>query len=103
MSWEHWIKLNTDKAFYYDRLLELVVNSYSLDKRTRKMGHKDRVQFVVIWWFDNKNKFYKYQTLTSVAALFKIHHATIIHHYSRRKPSRYYEKETECVKDFIES
>jgi len=103
MSWDYWIALNSNKAFYYDRLLELAVSSYDLDKKTRKMGHKDRVQFVLVWWFDNKNKFYKYQTLVSVAKLFKITHGTVIHHYSRRKPSRYYERETECVKDFIES
>lgn len=104
MSWDHWIKQHvTDKDINYDRLLELATSSYNLDKKSRKMGQKDRVQFIVIWWMSNKNKFVKYNTTTKLGILLNIDHATVIHHYKRRKASRLYEEETKCIKDFIES
>jgi hypothetical protein len=104
MSWNNWIKKNTtDRDIDYDRLLELVVSSYNLDKKTRKMGQKDRVQFVLVWWNQNKDKFRKYNTTTRVGALLNIGHATVIHHYAYRKMSSIYEEETKCIKDFIES
>jgi hypothetical protein len=102
MSWDHWIKekiVDVD----YDRLIELAVSSYNLGKKTRKMGQKDRVQFIVVWWRDNKEKFFRYNTTTKLGALLNIDHSTVIHHYSLRKKSRRYEEETRCIKDFIKS
>jgi len=104
MSWNDWIKQNTtDKDIDYDRLLELAVSSYNLDKKTRKMAQKDRVQFTLIWWEKNKKKFKKYTTTCRVGSLLNINHATVVHHYTSRKKSRIYEEETKCIKDFIES
>jgi hypothetical protein len=102
MSWDYWIKekiVDVD----YDRLIELAVSSYNLGKKTRKMGQKDRVQFIVLWWRDNKEKFFRYNTTTKVGALLNIDHATVVYHYKSRKKSRIYEEETRCIKDFIES
>lgn len=104
MSWENWIRNNSkEKDIYYDKMLEMVIDSYDLRNRTRKMGQKDRMQFVIVWWLKNKTKFTKYDTVVKVAKLFEVDHATIIHHYTRRKSSRLYEEETKCIKDFIES
>jgi len=103
MSWEYWIDSKGEKLIDYDKLLELVVSSYDLAKKTRKMGQKDRVQFIAIWWLKNKTKFIKYNSTTKVAVLLNVNHATIIHHYTKRKPSRIYDEETKCIKDFIES
>lgn len=104
MSWNDWIKQNTtDKDIDYDRLLELVVSSYQLDKTTRKMGQKDRVQFTILWWDKNKNKFKKYDTTIKLGVLLDIDHSTVVYHYKKRKKSRIYEEETQCIKDFIES
>ena len=104
MSWENWINIHdTNKEIDYDKLLELVVSSYDLDKKTRKMGQKDRVQFTVKWWLKNKIKFLRYDTTTKIGILLNINHATVIHHYMRRKSSRLYAEETKCIKDFIES
>jgi hypothetical protein len=104
MSWSNWIKNNTtDKDIDYDKLIELVVSSYNLDKKTRKMAQKDRVQFILIWWEKNKKKFKKYTTTCRVGALLNINHATVVYHYTSRKKSRVYEEETQCIKDFIES
>ena len=104
MSWDYWIKKNTtDKDINYDRLLELAVSSYDLTKKTRKMGHKDRVQFLIKWWLNHKQKFVKYDSLTKIGILLNIDHATVIHHCKHRKASRLYKEETKCIKDFIES
>lgn len=104
MSWKDWIKQNTtDRDINYDRLIELAISSYSLDKKTRKMGQKDRVQFLVLWWLNNKNKFIKYNTTTKLGALLNLDHSTVTYQYTRRKKSKIYEEEIKCVKDFIES
>jgi hypothetical protein len=104
MSWNDWIKKNTtDRDINYDRLLELTISSYSLDKKTKKMGQKDRVHFLVLWWHKHKNKFKKYNTTIKIGIALEIHHATVIHYYKNRKISRIYEEETKCIKDFIES
>lgn len=104
MSWDSWIRNNSkEKDIYYDKILEMVIDSYDLRKRTRKMAHKDKMQYVIIWWHRHKTKFIKYDTVVKVAKLFQVDHATIIHHYTRRKPSRLYEQEIKCIKDFIES
>lgn len=104
MSWDNWIKNNiTEREIDYDKLLEMVVSSYDLDKKTRKMGQKDRVQFIIRWWEKRKEKFIKYNTTTKIGVLLNIDHSTIVYHYKSRKQSRIYEEETRCIKDFIES
>lgn len=104
MSWHHWIEEHHPQSdINYDYLLELAINSYSLMKKSRKMGHIDRVHYIVMWWYKHKNKFKKYNTTIKLGIALEIHHATVIHYYKRRKISRIYEEETKCIKDFIES
>ena len=98
-----WEENHPEADINYDYLLELAIISYSLMKKTRKMGHIDRVHYIVIWWHKHKNKFKKYNTTIKLGIELEIHHSTVIYYYKRRKKSRIYEEETKCIKDFIES
>jgi hypothetical protein len=87
----------------YDKLCELAVSQYDLDKRNRKMDFKDMCQYFYQWWFRNKDKMFYYNSYTRIGELCKNDHATVIHHVRNRKPSANFEENTACIKDFLES
>lgn len=106
--WMHWISesMSERKKFSeilstHDRLCELAVSSYELYERNRKAELKDRVQFFLRWWFDNRDYMNVYKTFDKIASLLKIDHATVIHHVRRRKPTMNYGDNTKCIKDFL--
>lgn len=104
MSWHHWIEEHhPELEIDYDYLLELAIANYNLAKKTRRMGHIDRIHYIIMWWHKHKHRFLKYNTTIRLGIALDINHATVIHYYKRRKKSRIYEEETKCIKDFIES
>lgn len=104
MSWHHWIEEHhPELEIDYDYLLELAITNYNLAKKTRRMGHIDRIHYIIMWWHKHKHRFLKYNTTIKLGIALDINHATVIHYYKRRKKSRIYEEETQCIKDFIES
>lgn len=109
-EWEVWIVNNCDSLdpiidhTPYDALLELAVSSYDLRSKSRKMDLKDQMQYLCLWWSRNKHAMKKYTTLEKVGELLGgKDHATVLHHINKRKPSRNYKQNTECIKDFLES
>tara|TARA_Y100000361_G_scaffold152238_1_gene171236 strand:+ start:1460 stop:1810 length:351 start_codon:yes stop_codon:yes gene_type:complete len=103
VSWDNWLKANghVKDITCYDHLLELTVTSYGLDKKNRKQELKDQMQFLILWWYRNKKKFNRYKTTTKVAELLNKDHTTIVHHYTKRKKSWYWDKNVECITDFL--
>ena len=112
---EAWIVRTTLEATThgnnYDKLCELVVCSYSLSYRTRKMDHVDRITYFCTWWNANKKLMSKYKTLESIGNLLGGRdHASIIHHKDAfnkekkgRKVSYQYDENVADIKDFLES
>lgn len=108
MSWEGWLENNgytKPNHNTYDRLIELAVSSYDLDIKTRKSIICDRRQFVIKWWYSNRDKFSHYNSYEKVAKMFYkgFDHSMIVHYLGKRKPTHNYKKNIECVRDFIES
>jgi len=100
----------TKKGFYplrtdteYDVVLELAVSSYDLDLRTRVEKKVDNKHYLIKWWTENIEKFQKYKTLSSMADLLKIHHASVNHLQKHRIPSLRFDENVECIKDFLNS
>lgn len=87
----------------YDKLCELAVSQYNLDKRNRDMDFKDKCQYFYQWWHRNKAKMFFYVSYSEIGRLCKQDHATVIHHVRNRKPSANFEENTACIKDFLES
>jgi len=104
MSWEDWLVNNghLKGSSVYDRLLEMVVDSYDIRNKSRKQDHADRKHFVVLWWKKNQDRLNTYYTMTSLAELIGCDHATINHYEKHRKKSRVYEINIECIKDFLD-
>lgn len=108
--WENWIynnglfvKGDNECGTRYDLLCEMVVSSYSLNEKRRHMELKDKVTCFLKWWEENKNKMLKYKTTTAIGKILNCDHSTVIHHIKRRKVSRDYNKNTYCIKDYLES
>lgn len=103
--WEAWILLSGNKLNDgpLDKIAELAVSSYNLTTKDRYEECMDKKHFFIIWWIQNRNKFYKYNTITKVARLLNIHHATVLHHIKHRKQSFRFEKNTRCLRDFLTS
>ena len=100
----------TKKGFYplrvdteYDVVLELAVSSYALDVRTRVEEKVDNKHYLIKWWTENIEKFQKYKTLSSLADLLKVHHASVNHLQKHRIPSLRFDENVECIKDFLNS
>ncbi len=100
----------TKKGFYplrndteYDVILELAVSSYDLDVRSKKEERVDNKHYLIYWWTENIEKFQRYKTLSSIASLLKVHHASINHLQKHRVPSLRFEDNVECIKDFLNS
>jgi len=89
-------KLNT-----YDRLCELAVNSYELDKKNRKVELKDMVQYFCLWWLSNRKNMRYYTSYEKIGKLLNKNHTTVVHHISKRKPSNFYNQNIACIKDFL--
>lgn len=103
MSWEDWIMNQEGTSSHYDFLAELAVSSYQLKKKDRRERQKDLFHFFVLWWSNNQSKFVKYNSKSALSKLLDVHWATIIHYESKRKPSRLYEENILCIKDFLSS
>lgn len=103
MSWESWIMNQEGTSSHYDFLAELAVSSYNLKDKSRKEKPKDVLHFFVLWWSKYQSKFVKYNSKSAVAKLLDVHWATIIHYESKRKKSRRYESNTQCINDFLNS
>jgi len=108
--WENWIynnglfiKGDEEYGTRYDLLCEMVISSYALNEKRRHMDLKDRVTYFLKWWQENKNKMLKYKTTTSIGKLLDCDHTTVLHHIHKRKISRDYNKNTSCIKDYLES
>lgn len=87
----------------YDVVLELAVSSYDLDVRSKKEKRVDNKHYLIEWWTGNIEKFQKYKTLSSIASLLKVHHASINHLQKHRVPSLRFDENVECIKDFLNS
>ena len=103
--WEAWIllsgnELNNDS---FDKIAELAISSYDLKTKDRHEECMDRKHCFIMWWDQNRDKFNKYYTVTSLAKLLNINHATVIHHMRKRKKSFRFERNTKCLKDFLTS
>ena len=96
---------DTKKQIYevtvYDRLCELAINSYELNKVDRTASLKDKLQYFILWWFNNRGRMKAYNRYSKIAKLLNKNHATIVHHIRRRKPTLFYDINTECIKDFL--
>jgi len=105
MSWDDWLINNgySNDMSMLDKLLELVVNSYDVGTKSRKMDIIDRKHFLVLWWKQNQDYLNKYQTMTSVAELIGVNHATVNHYEKHRKKSRLFNDNTDCIRDFLNS
>lgn len=101
--WEAWIllsgnNLNNDSL---DKIAELAVSSYDLSTKDRYEECMDRKHCFIMWWSQNRSKFRKYKTITSLAILINMHHASVIHHLRHRKESFRFDLNTRCLKDFL--
>ncbi len=115
IPWEAWIvritKSNNVIESNYDKLCELVVSTYDLNSRSRKMDHLDKVTYFCFWWKANKRFMKKYTSFAAVGFLLgERDHASVFHHvnafndkHKGRKVSYKYETNIECIKDFLES
>ena len=103
MSWESWIMNQEGTSSHYDFLAELAVSSYNLKSKDRREKQKNLLHFFVLWWRDNQKRFIKYNSKSALSRLLDIHWATVIHYESKRKPSRLYEENIKCIKDFLNS
>ena len=108
MSWQGWLEINgyiNPKHNEYDKLLSLAISSYNLHKKSRKAIICDRRQFVLLWWHQNKEKFSYYKTYKRISELFYqgFDHSIIVHYLSKRKSTNQYNKNIECIRDFVES
>jgi hypothetical protein len=111
--WEAWILLNSgidEKTFTpYDNLCELAVQNYNLNERRRQQDFKDQLHYFLIWWEKHKVLMRKYKSKSAIGGLVDKDHGTIIHYIGTknkpgaRKPSSNFEKNVECIKDFLES
>lgn len=105
-EWAYWIKEKEEESKYskiYDRIAELAVSSYELTSKERYEYRIDEKHCFVIWWYDNKNRFKKYHTITALSKLLKINHSTLIHYMNHRKKSFRYDENTRCLNDFLNS
>jgi hypothetical protein len=106
MSWEDWIMrengLSKEKTVF-DLLCEMAVSSYYLSKKSRKADLKDRMQFFILWWKNNKKKMNKYNSTTALGGLLGCDHSTVLHYIHRRKPTMFYNDNTRCINDFLNS
>lgn len=108
IPWESWINRENERTnfidvSYFDRLCELAVSSYGLDSKSRKPELKDKLHFFIIWWGKNTSKTKAYKSQSSIANLLKKNHSTISFYMLRRVGSYDFEKNTQCIKDFLES
>jgi len=105
MSWEDWLinHGHSNDMSMLDKLLELVVNSYDVGTKSRKLDIIDRKHFLVLWWYEHQDYFDKYYTMTSFGNLINVDHATIYHYKKNRKKSRLFNDNTKCIKDFLNS
>jgi hypothetical protein len=87
----------------HDRLLEMAIDSYGIRDKNRKMEIIDRKHFLVLWWKKNQDLLNKYNTMTSLARLININHATVNHYEKHRKKSRLFNENTDCIRDFLNS
>jgi hypothetical protein len=87
----------------HDRLLEMAIDSYGIRDKNRKMEIIDRKHFLVLWWKKNQDYLNKYNTMTSLARLINVNHATINHYDKHRKKSRLFNDNTDCIRDFLNS
>jgi hypothetical protein len=105
MSWEDWLLNNghSNEMSAHDRLLEMAIDSYGIRDKNRKMEIIDRKHFLVLWWKKNQDYLNKYNTMTSLARLININHATVNHYEKHRKKSRLFNENTDCIRDFLNS
>jgi hypothetical protein len=103
--WEAWILLSGNKLIDgpLDKIAELAVSSYNLDTKGRYVECMDRKHCFIIWWDQNRSRFKKYYTITSLAKLLKMNHSTIIHHMRYRKKSFRFDGNVKCLLDFLTS
>ena len=104
--WEAWILLSGNKLnnhYSLDKIAELAVSSYDLSTKDRHEECMDRKHCFVMWWDQNRSKFSKYTTVTSLGKLLDMKHCSVIHHMRRRKQSFRFDKNTRCLRDFLTS
>lgn len=103
--WEAWILLSghTMTTGPLDKIAELAVSSYNLDTKGRYEECMDRKHCFIMWWDQNRSRFKKYYTVTSLAKLLKMNHSTIIHHMRYRKKSFRFDSNVKCLLDFLTS
>lgn len=116
-QWSFWITSNNPKlsniftpvSSSYDVLCELAVYSYNLSLVCRKIELIDKLHYFYMWWHKNKRYMIKYRTFKSIAKLTGQDHSNVIHYTGKngndgkRKKSLNFEKNTACIKDFLES
>jgi len=103
--WEAWIILSgqTMKNGPLDKIAELAISSYNLKTKDRHEEYMDRKHCFILWWDQNRSRFTKYYTVTSLAKLLDMNHATVIHHMRRRKKSFRFDGNVRCLLDFLTS
>jgi hypothetical protein len=101
-EWLEWMARADGKTSSYDKLAELAVSSYNLDAKSRKAERVDRLQCFIRWWFSERNKMIKYKTYEQIAALVGKDHSNIVHHIHYRKQTALYDRNTRCIRDFLE-
>jgi dsDNA-binding SOS-regulon protein len=103
MSWEDWLMNNghIKGVTAYDKIMELAVSSYDMTSKSRKQYKMDIKHYLVLWWVENKEEFLAYNSTIAVGKLLDIDHSTVIHFMYHRKKTINYEKNVECIKDFL--
>lgn len=104
--WEFWIVKNEpgdEVKTSYDLLCELAISSYDLNERRRQAELKDMVHYFILWWNENKGRTKKYKTLQAIGESLGMGHSNVLHYIRRRKPTINFDKNVECLKDFLNS
>jgi hypothetical protein len=52
---------------------------------------------------NNKKKMNKYNSTTALGGLLDCDHSTVLHYIHRRKPTMFYNDNTRCINDFLNS
>ena len=106
--WEAWMVRNYDGDSIglsnYDKVCELAISAYNLNKKSNKMDFQDLITCLCQWWFDNKRFMKKYNTYAKLGAkMGGRDHASILHHIRHRAVTANYIENTKCIRDFLES
>jgi hypothetical protein len=91
-----------------DKLIDLCISTYNLDKKSRKPDIVARRTYLIKWHHrilsGNKKAFLKYRTQYSLGSVLFGERSTASFHLKKDvSKDRLFNKYTECIKDFLNS